>query len=269
VAGRGGIERPEDARVKSIRQRLKRLTESLTGYDITRIDSTFVFVDRRKRADAWFAYHILLQRLLDEARVDLVIDVGANEGQFARQLRTFYTGELISFEPVSTAFAKLAAAAATSPGWHVHQCALGSEPATRTMYVADDTAFSSLLHTNEYAMSRFRRAHSSREEPVVIRRLDEVLDESVSDLDRRHIFLKLDTQGFDVEVFRGLGHRIAQVMVLQSEVSLMSLYDGMPHWTDAIGLYERAGLHMAGMFPVTRDGGRVIEYDCLLIRPPL
>jgi hypothetical protein len=77
--------------VKSIRQRLKQLTESLIGCDITRIDSRFVvFIDRRRRADAWFAYSILLRRLFEEARVDLVIDVGANEGQFGRQLRTFY-----------------------------------------------------------------------------------------------------------------------------------------------------------------------------------
>ena len=256
--------------MKSIRQRLKQLTESLIGCDITRIDSRFVvFIDRRRRADAWFAYSIMLRRLLEEARVDLVIDVGANEGQFGRQLRTFYSQELISFEPVAAPFAKLAAAASTSPEWHVQHCGLGSQPATRTMHVSDDTAFSSLLRTNDYALRRFGRAHPCSEETVVVRRLDEVLGESVRDLDRRRLFLKLDTQGFDLEVFHGLGERIDQVVMLQSEVSLIPLYEGMPHWTDVIGAYERAGLQIAGMFPVTRDGCRVIEYDCLMIRPPL
>ena len=56
-------------------------------------------------------------------------------------------------------------------------------------------------------------------------------------------------------------------MVMQSEVSLMTIYNGMPHWTESIEMYERAGLHVAGMFPVTRDAtGRIIEYDCLLVR---
>jgi hypothetical protein len=41
----------------------------------------------------------------------------------------------------------------------------------------------------------------------------------------------------------------------------------MPHGTESIDIYERAGLHVAGMFPVTRDATRrIIEYDCLLVR---
>ena len=54
---------------------------------------------------------------------------------------------------------------------------------------------------------------------------------------------------------------------MQSEVSLIPIYEDMPHWTESIEMYEAAGFGVVGLYPVTRDDGRVIEYDCLLKRP--
>lgn len=76
----------------------------------------------------------------------------------------------------------------------------------------------------------------------------------------------METQGYDMEVFKGLGNKLKYVIVLQSEVSLISIYEGMPHWTESISIYEKAGFGVVGMFPVNRDSGRIIEYDCLLAR---
>jgi hypothetical protein len=48
---------------------------------------------------------------------------------------------------------------------------------------------------------------------------------------------------------------------------MIPLYDEMPHWTEAIGTYERAGFGVFGLFPLARDvQRRVIEYDCLMLR---
>ena len=107
-------------------------------------------------------------------------------------------------------------------------------------------------------------------ELVAVRRLDEVLDE-LGDIGRaKRIFLKMDTQGYDTRVFHGLGERVRDVVAMQSEVSLIPIYEDMPHWTESIEMYEAAGFGVVGLYPVTRDDGRVIEYDCLLKRstPP-
>jgi FkbM family methyltransferase len=251
----------------SLRVRAKHLAEALIGYDIKRIGShSIALIARHRRADAWFSYEAQLRWLLDRSRIDLVLDVGANDGQFALQLMRFYNGEILSFEPVSSAFERLAGAAASTPQWHVHNFGLGSQTSRQTIYVARDSVFSSLRRTNDYALQRFRLAQHSRDEVVTIRRLDDVLDELVKDVDQRHLFLKLDTQGYDVEVFNGLGARSQRIFALQSELSLIPLYEGMPHWTEMIAMYEGAGLQVIGMFPVSRDLGRVIEYDCLMIR---
>lgn len=127
--------------------------------------------------------------------------------------------------------------------------------------------FSSLLVSNDYSAERFGAGSvGKKDETVTVRRLDEVLDELAATVSGRRIFLKLDTQGYDIKVFEGLGNKLKDVVALQSEVSLISIYEGMPHWTEGVALYERAGFGVVGMFPVTRDAGRVIEYDCLLQR---
>ena len=244
----------------------KQMVRALTGWEIKRMEPGAVaLVPRTWRHKAWFSQDLQLQWLLEKNAVDLVIDVGANEGQFGKRLRHTYSGELVSFEPVSAAFEKLSTLADQDPRWIVHHLALGSTQTTATMHVASDTAFSSLLRTNQFSHQRFGRSVQDAEEHVQMRRLDDVLSPLLDQ--RRRIFLKLDTQGYDLEVFGGLGRLVDSVCLVQSEVSLVPIYDGMPHWTESIATYERAGFHVAGMFPVTTDpSGRVIEYDCLMVR---
>jgi hypothetical protein len=77
----------------------------------------------------------------------------------------------------------------------------------------------------------------------------------------------MDTQGFDLEVFRGLGERAQDVVGLQSEVALLLIYEGMPRMPEALATYEAAGFEITGFFPITREpDGRVIEYDCVMVR---
>ncbi|MBH0178857.1 MAG: FkbM family methyltransferase [Nitrospira sp.] len=252
----------------TFRKLVKNVVEGLTGLEIERFGSkSFALIDTEQRRDAWFSYHAQLRSIIEKLEINAVIDVGANEGQFAKKLRSFYFGEIHSFEPVTLAFEKLAEAASPDPKWHVYKLALGSQESTQTINVSDETVFSSLLRTNDYCVQRFgRTAQGKREELVSIRRLDELLDKMVPNIENKRVFLKMDTQGYDMEVFKGLGNKLKHVTALQSEISLISIYEGMPHWTESVSAYEQAGFGVVGMFPVTQDKGRIIEYDCLLVR---
>lgn len=248
---------------------VKAVVRKLSGCDIERFGHrSIAVIDTRHREDAWFSYRNQLAALIVTRGIDLVLDVGSNHGQFASDLRKIYPGEIHSFEPVSGAYEQLAAVAASDPLWHAHRVALGRQEGTATINVSRSSDFSSMYKANEYCLQRFgERAVGSTSESVQVRRLDTVLSEIVPDIDRRRIFLKMDTQGFDVEVFAGLGTRVSQVVCLQSEVSVIPIYDGMPHWTDSLLTYERAGFGIAGLFPVNRErSGRVIEYDSLMVR---
>jgi len=93
-------------------------------------------------------------RLLEARSVATVLDVGANSGQFGRELRELgYRGRIVSFEPLSAAFAALERAARGSPPWEVHRCALGEQPGRASIHVAANSYSSSLLAMQRGARS--------------------------------------------------------------------------------------------------------------------
>jgi FkbM family methyltransferase len=254
--------------MSAIRKKAQRVIEKLAGVDFEHTEGrSFFVIDSAKRGAAWYSYRSMLRTVLQSHQIDHVLDVGANTGQFGRVLRSVYAGRISSFEPVAKSFQELQVKIGSDRDWHAYNFALGSSEGTQTIHVSASSVFSSLLKSNDYCASKFgQRAVGSREELIRIRRLDAVLDELAADGSFRKIFLKLDTQGFDAEVFKGLGSRLDDVRVLQSEISLIPIYENMPHWTESIALYESAGFGVAGMFPVNWDAGRVVEYDCLLTR---
>ncbi len=250
------------------KRQIKYFLERLSGCEIERHGKkSFILVDKKHRADAWFSHRAQIRSMIEKYNINLVIDVGAHQGRFAQGLRSFYAGEILSFEPTSSVFDQLAATASSDPNWHVYKFALGSQESRQRIHVSHSTVFSSLLKTNDYCARRFgNQALTTKEEYVSVCRLDDILQDIVPDVEDKRIFLKLDTQGYDTEVFKGLGNKLQYVVLLQSEVSVIPIYEGMPHWTESISTYEKAGFGVISIFPVTRDSDRVVEYDCLFVR---
>ena len=208
--------------------------------------------------------------VLRELDVNCVLDVGGNRGQFGRRLRqSGYAGRIVSFEPLPHLAEQLHVHADKDPEWHVVHCALGDEETESDMtVVAKGGATSSLLPPSAFGLEFSPRLEGIRRETVTIRRLDGLLDEVVDGIDDPRIFLKMDTQGYDLRVFAGAGDRIKDVLGLQSEISSVPLYDGMPRMAEAIATYEAGGFETTGIFPVTRDPERlrIIEFDIVMIR---
>lgn len=213
--------------------------------------------------------HGLLQRqtIFEHLGIDLVVDVGANKGQFGKEIRDFYKGEIISFEPVANAFAELIKTSSTDSRWHPKQLALGSVNEVRSINVAEHNEFSSFLKTSSYCSRRFGAESGGKiAEAVTVRRLDDVLEELVPSLNTKKSFLKLDTQGYDMQVLNGLGSKLGCFAAIQCEVSVIPIYEDMPHWTECISFLERAGFGIVGLLPVNIDHLSVVEFDCLMVK---
>jgi FkbM family methyltransferase len=212
------------------------------------------------------AHHVTA--LLDKYEVNCVFDVGANAGQYGRRLRRLgYKGRIVSFEPTSEAFAKLQKKAENDPDWWVYNFGLGREDATLDIHV-DWNSMNSLLPPTDYGRGRYKRFAKSNTEQIEIRRLEEVMEEALDGLADPRPYLKMDTQGYDLEVFAGAGKRIDEFVGMQSEVALLQLYEGSPRMHEAVEVYEGSGFEITGMYPVTREPatGRVVEFDCVMMR---
>jgi FkbM family methyltransferase len=162
---------------------------------------------------AVFAHLLGLRRWLDRARIDLVLDIGGNIGQFASALRYIgYRGDILSFEPIPDAFAALSRRMHGDERWHGVQIAIGDHVGEATLNIMDETVFSSFrprVTRNENASDTLREKLL-----VPVRTLESIIEEMklVSRLSRT--FVKSDTQGFELSVLRGLGKHIDLVKLV-------------------------------------------------------
>lgn len=218
----------------------------------------------------WKEIHLQhLAWLLSAYDINLVIDAGANLGQFALSLRSIgYAGRIISFEAVSCIAKKLDRLTSGDPEWIAIPYALGSHDSIASMNVSPGTG-SSMLTPSEYGMNAFVDLRSWNIEAVPVRRLDGAVSHLVPIINEKRVFLKMDTQGYDLEVFAGARDIMPQIVALQSELPVLEIYENMPSMAEALAIYQHSGFHVTGAFPVTIEAqtGRILEFDCVLARP--
>jgi FkbM family methyltransferase len=251
-------------------KRIKRSVGRLTGVQVYGLHSRILqVIPNKKQKEAWWSYPSILRSIFSESQIDLVLDVGANRGQITSELRSFYKGPIISFEPVSSTFAVLKQAASHDNNWFLFNYALGNESKEQYINTYENSELDSLLKAEKNSVERFR-ADLERpvKELIKIRRLDDIVSEMPFDIHTRKIFMKMDTQGYDLEVFKGATSIYKNLVALQAELSHEPLYVDMPHWTESIDLFEKAGFSLAGLFPLYRVNFQYIESDCLMVKKP-
>jgi len=203
-------------------------------------------------------------RIQDEmrrSRIDVAVDVGANRGFYAMHLRMGgFKGRMLSFEPDPETYRHLENAARDDPEWFTFNCALGRSQG--------DLEFNTIVLDGVSTLSSPLTPMIDvpiQRSVVRVERLDAVLPEFLPDPDSR-IFLKMDTQGYDLEVFAGSSGS-KNIDLLQSEISVVPLYEGMPHFLESLRVFEGEGFGLLDLFVVNRmPDGRVLEYDCLMRR---
>lgn len=208
-----------------------------------------------------------LSRLVRGLDPDLVLDVGANQGQYAGDLRSLgYDGPILSFEPVRSTYTQLVHRCADDPSWQALNLALGSETGSATINVAaNEGASSSLLPMLDRHSAAAPEADYVRTESVQVRRLDDVLAERGAP---QRAFLKVDTQGFERSVLDGAGELLGSALVgVQLELSLVPLYDGAPLYDEMLERLLSAGYRLAWVDPGFADPrtGELLQFDAAFV----
>lgn len=210
-----------------------------------------------------------LSELFAEFGIDCVLDVGANVGQYRDFLRNrvLYRGPIVSFEPVARNIEILKQRARGDRLWSIEGYALASAAGMRTINVAAETEFSSFLPADYSKLPRLERFNTvDHAETVEVRTLGDVFPRLRDRLKFRRVYLKLDTQGYDIEVLRGGLGVLAEICALQTEASLIGIYQGMPNYLDAIQFLGAHAFDVTGFFPVQRDRRlRLVECDCVTV----
>lgn len=219
------------------------------------------------RYPTYLSHEFQLRAAIKDQDVDLVIDVGACGGSFVKDLRSIgYTGEVVSFEPVASSCERLRMAARFDPLWTVHQVALGASAGELNLYVHNDQPWlNSARRTTEYGRRHFG-IDDCFSETVLLDTLDGFIDRVGLNLEGRRVFLKVDTQGLDFEVLSGARQALSFVRVLQVEVAAGAFYERTPPFGESLDRLMTLGFDIADLSAVARDGVRVVEFDCLMVK---
>lgn len=213
-----------------------------------------------------------LARLMAAMRAfdtDLVIDIGANDGQFAKELRAGgYAGRIVSFEPLTTAHRRLLQASKNDLAWQVHsRCALGDRLGEIALNISGNSVSSSILpmltaHSHAAPESVYLGSETA---PLT------TVDNAVLPYfeGANAPFLKIDTQGYEWYVLDGAPATLPKVRGIQMELSLVPLYEGQHLWRECIERLETAGFVLWSLQPVFIDpaNGRTLQWDGLFFRP--
>jgi FkbM family methyltransferase len=223
------------------------------GLDVVRYDPVSV-PDRTRR------------QLLRERGIDVVLDVGANTGQYARGLRALgYRGRIVSFEPLSTAFVQLEELCAEDPAWECRHVALGARTGRVALNVAANSVSSSLLPSEARLVAAKPSTAFVDEEDCELTTLDALRPQLVRPNER--VFLKLDVQGSELDVLVGAESMIEQVEVLDVELALVQLYRGAPLLNEVVRHLDERGFGLIAIDPgLGQQTGSILEVDGLFTR---
>lgn len=206
--------------------------------------------------------------ILNHFEIDLVLDIGANVGQFAFGLKEAgYLGRLVSFEPLSFAYRTLVENASHNPKWQVHpRCAIGDFDGEIEINIAGNSESSSVLPMMESHYLASEDSIYVGVEKVPIFKLDTVAPKYFSQSFK--CLLKIDTQGYEWQVLDGAHETLPYVHGIICELSLISLYEGQKLWIDMMHRLQTEGFTLWSIQPAFTDprNGRTLQVDAAFFR---
>jgi FkbM family methyltransferase len=197
--------------------------------------------------------------------IDVVVDVGANAGQYGALLRhEGYTGRLVSLEPLAEPFEALRRLAAADGAWTALRVAASDADGEVVLQVTEDSRSSSVLSRNE----RFGATPGwapRGEERASARTLRGLASELLRPGERP--YLKIDVQGYERQVVEGAGDALARFEGLELELSVLPLYEGQTSLAEMLGVLAERGFRPVHLEPILLDDdGLLVELDGVFAR---
>jgi len=183
-----------------------------------------------------------MQRFVDPTVRPVIFDVGANTGQTVSKIRHYFPGASVyAFEPSPSTFEILNQNCSGLPGVSLWNLGIGSTEAVMMLNECNHSIVSSFLEPGELGDTVKART------PVNVVSLDHFMEaNSIARID----ILKIDAQGFELEVFKGAAsmmeqHRIGMIFF---EMTISGLYENLPPYYELLRFLDERGFVMASLY---------------------
>jgi FkbM family methyltransferase len=176
-------------------------------------------------------------------KIRTILDVGANEGQFAEKMLAVCPEATIHcFEPLKDAFENLSVKFSGKKNLIAHNFGLGSASEDKIIHCNEYSPSSSMLEMLELHKSNFDFAVKVEEKTISIKRLDDCFLDQLA----KPLLLKIDVQGYEMHVLEGGERTAKQADVIIIETTFRPLYKGQPLFEDIFNWMTQRGFSFAG-----------------------
>jgi len=207
-------------------------------------------------------------KLLQHKNIDLILDVGANTGQYAQSLIGLgYKGNIVSFEPLTSAYETLVHKTKKYLNWKAAgKIGLGDFDGEAEINISKNSVSSSILNMSDEHIEASPDALYVDKETIKVRKLDSVFYEYKNNF--KNIFLKIDAQGYEENILNGALKSLSEIKGLQLELSLVQLYDGQKLFMEMVELIGSYGFNIYSMQQgfTNKNTGRVLQSDVVFFR---
>ena len=176
-------------------------------------------------------------KLVRRKKIDTLLDIGANSGQYASEMRGYgYKGNIVSFEPLKDTFEELKATSIKDNNWLVNNYALGDENVTSLINVSGNSVSSSILNMLPSHLNSAPESKYVDKEKIQIKKLDSIFD-SFCGVGNK-VMMKIDVQGFEKNVLDGADESLNNIEIIQLEMSIVPLYENETTFIDMINYLD-------------------------------
>lgn len=198
--------------------------------------------------------------------INTVLDIGANKGQFASEIRSILPQATIhSFEPLKDCFKVLENKFTHDHHFYAYNYALGDTDTAVSMHKNDYTPSSSILEMSDNHKTLFPHTTQSSLEMISIKKLDDIAPTLHLE---KNILIKIDVQGFEDKVISGGINTFTQCDAILIENSFVTLYENQPLFSDIYKTLTSLGFEYRGALQekINREDGSIISEDSLFIK---
>jgi len=213
-----------------------------------------------------------LQKILNFHEIDIIFDVGASWGGYAKSLRRFgFKDKIISFEPVNASYEKLLKNSFKDSSWHVHKKIIitNKNIKKQKINVSKDFDNSSLLNLTKLHSENHVEAKYSHQEEVECDSLDNLVSNYLKD--EKNLMLKVDVQGTEMDVLKSAINNIKKFKLVQIELSLHKMYEQQVLWKEIIAFMNDCNFDIWTIYPgyKKKSIGQLYQFDVIFYNKQL
>jgi FkbM family methyltransferase len=191
-----------------------------------------------------------------------VVDIGANKGQFSLTSRRCFPGaKIFAFEPLSSAATIFNRVFKNDSNIKLYNFAIGAKKQRAEIHISNSEDSSSLLPISKLQNDIFPGTFEVRTEIINVERLDSFI--TSKNIAKRSL-LKIDVQGFEIEVLKGCHGLLNSFNFVYCECSFVELYSGQSMACDVVEFLRKEGFILKGVYNTSYNKqGLAIQADML------